>query len=89
MLGVKTKFVLSDKVMLGVNFNVGGFGIGDSSKFAYDFTYVNNFRVLNWMSVNAGFRSFSYKRVDDKGTPDEFNTTVHVLGPFLGVSFMI
>lgn len=89
MLGVKTKFVLSDNVMLGVNFNVGGFGIGDSSKFAYDFTYVNNFRVLDWMSVNAGFRSFLYKRVDDEGTPDEFNTKVHVLGPFLGVSFML
>lgn len=89
MLGVKTKFVLSDKVMLGVNFNVGGFGIGDSSKFAYDFTYVNNFRVLNWMSVNAGFRSFSYKRVDEEGTAAEFNTKVNVLGPFLGVSFIL
>lgn len=89
MLGAKTKFVLSDKVMLGVSFNVGGFGIADSSKFSYDFTYVNNFRVLNWMSVNAGFRSFSYKRVDDEGTPNEFNTKVNVLGPFLGVSFMI
>ncbi len=89
MLGVKTKFVLSDRVMLGVNYNVGGFGIGSSSKFAYDFTYINNFRVLHWMSVNAGFKSFSYKRVDDEGTAAQINTKVNVLGPFLGVSFLL
>lgn len=89
MLGAKTKFVLSDKVMLGVHFNVGGFGIANSSKFAYDFLYVNNFRVLDWMSVNAGFRNFHYKRIDEEGTVDEFTTTVNVLGPFLGVSFIL
>lgn len=88
MVGAKTKFVLSDKVMLGVNFNAGGFGIGNSSKFAYDFIYVNNFRVLDWMSVNAGFRNFYYKRIDEEGTADEFTTKVNVLGPFLGVSFI-
>lgn len=89
MVGLKTKFVLSDKFMLGVSFNVGGFGIGNSSKFAYDFTYVNNFRVLDWMSVNAGFRNFNYKRSDDQGTEDELTTKVNVLGPFLGVSFIL
>ena len=89
MLGVKTKFVLSDKVNLGVNFNVGGFGIGNSSKFAYDFTYVNNFRVLDWMSVNAGFRNFYYTRKDNEGTAEEFTTKVNVLGPILGVSFIL
>jgi len=89
MLGVKTKFVLSDKVNLGVNFNVGGFGIGNSSKFAYDFTYVNNFRVLKWMSINAGFRNFYYSRVDEEGTSEEFTTKVNVLGPVLGVSIIL
>lgn len=89
MVGVKTKFILSDKFMLGVNFNVGGFGIANSSKFAYDFTYINNFRVLNWMSVNAGFRNFYYSRIDEEGTIDEFTTKVNVLGPFLGVSFLL
>lgn len=89
MVGAKTKFILSDKVMLGINFNVGGFGIGNSSKFAYDFTYINNFRVLDWMSVNAGFRNFYYKRKDDEGTDAELTTKVNVLGPFLGVSFIL
>lgn len=89
MVGAKTKFILSDKFMLGVNLNVGGFGIGNSSKFAYDFTYVNNFRVLDWMSVNAGFRNFYYKRIEDEGTDDELDLKVNVLGPFLGVSFIL
>lgn len=89
MVGAKTKFVLNDKVILAINLNVGGFGIANSSKFAYDFTYANNFRVLDWMSVNAGFRNFHYKRVDEEGTTDEFTTSVNVLGPFLGVSFIL
>lgn len=89
MIGAKTKFVLSDKFMLGVNFNVGGFGIGNSSKFAYDFVYINSFRVLDWMSVDAGFRNFSYERLDGEGTDDELTTNVNVLGPFLGVSFIL
>lgn len=88
MVGIKTRFVLNDKVRLAVGFNVGGFGIGNSSKFAYDFTYINNFRVLNWMSVNAGFRSFNYSRVDGEGQ-DEVSTKVNVLGPLLGVSFIL
>ena len=88
MVGAKAKFVLNDKVKLGVGFNVGGFGIGNSSEFAYDFTYINNFRVLNWLSINAGFRNFYYSRVDGEGA-DEFTTKVNVLGPLLGVSFIL
>lgn len=84
MLGVRTKFVLNKKVNLGIAFNAGGFGIGNSSKFAHDFTYINNFRVLNWLSVNAGFRSFGYNRIDD-----EVETKVNVLGPLLGVSLFL
>jgi len=83
MVGVKTHFVLNKKVSLGVALDVGGFGIGNSSKFAYNFTYINNFKVLNWMSVNAGFRNFRYNRIDD-----EVETTVNVLGPLIGVSFI-
>ena len=90
MIGLKTQFILNDKVNLLVNFDVGGFGIGNSSKFAYNFTYVNNFRVLNWLSVDAGFRSFYYKRTDvDETTQSDVNTTVNVLGPLLGVTIIL
>lgn len=87
MLGVKTNFVLNKNASLGVALNIGGFGIGNSSKIAYNFTYINNFKVLEWMSVNAGFRNFYYNRVDGEGE-DELTTKVNVLGPMLGVSFI-
>ena len=90
MVGIKTQFILNDKVNLLVNFDVGGFGIGNSSKFAYNFTYVNNFRVLNWLSVDAGFRSFYYNRTDfDEATQSDINTKVNVLGPLLGVTIIL
>ncbi len=88
MVGAKTKFILNDKVLLGVSMNIGGFGIGNSSKFAYDFTYINNFKVLNWLSINAGFRNFRYRRIDGEGA-EEVETKVNVLGPMLGVSFIL
>ena len=84
MVGVKTNIMLSRKVLLGASFSVGGFGIGDSSEFTHDLTYINAFRVWRYMTINAGFRSFKYKR-DDNG----LETTVNVLGPLLGVSFIL
>ena len=87
MLGVKTTISLSRAVLLGAWFNVGGFGIGNSSKFAWDFTYLNAFRVSRLITINAGFRSFKYRRIDGEGD-SELETKVNVLGPFLGVSFI-
>ena len=87
MLGVKTTISLSRAVLLGAWFNVGGFGIGDSSKFAWDLTYLNAFRVCRLITINAGFRAFQYRRVDGEGD-SELKTKVNVLGPFLGVSFI-
>jgi hypothetical protein len=68
--------------------SLGGFGIGNSSNFAYDFTYLNAFRVSRLITLNAGFRNFRYRRVDGEGD-SELETRVNVLGPFLGVSFII
>ena len=68
--------------------DVGGFGIGDSSKFSYNFTYINTFKVHKNIAINAGFRSFRYKRLDGEGT-EEIQTKVGVLGPLLGVTFGI
>ena len=84
MVGVRTNINLSRKVLLGAALSVGGFGIGNSSKITHDFTYINAFRVWRYMTINAGFRSFSYKREDDG-----LETKVNVLGPLLGVSFIL
>ena len=88
MLGVRTTISLAPKVLLSSWISFGGFGIGNSSKFAYDFTYLNAFRVSRLITINAGFRNFRYERVDGSGA-DELETRVNVLGPFLGVSFFL
>ena len=87
MLGVRTTISLSRAVLLGAWINFGGFGIGDSSKFAYDFTYLNAFRVSRLITINAGFRNFRYRR-EDVNNGETLSTRVNVLGPFLGVSFI-
>jgi len=88
MVGIHMKFVVSPKFLLTVGMDVGGFGIGDSSKFSYNFTYINTFKVHKNIAINAGFRSFRYKRLDGEGT-EEIQTKVGVLGPLLGVTFGI
>ena len=87
MVGVRTTISLSPRVLLGSWISVGGFGLGNSSKFTYDFTYLNAFRLSRLITINAGFRNFRYKRVDGEGE-SELETRVNVLGPFLGVSFI-
>jgi len=88
MLGIKTNFIISKKFMLSVSGDVGGFGIGNSSKFVYDFTYLNSFKISKLIVINAGFRNFYYSRTDGEGE-EELSTKVNVLGPILGVSFVL
>lgn len=88
MFGVKFTFVLSKKVLLGVTGSGGGFGIGKSNDFSYDFTYSNSFIVKDYLMINAGFRNFKYNRTDGAGE-SELKTTVNVLGPLVGVTFKL
>lgn len=88
MLGIKTRFILSKSVMLTVAGDIGGFGIANSSKFAWDLTYANTFKVSDLVLVTAGYRTFRYYRIDGTGN-DEVKTKVHAYGPFIGVSFVL
>jgi len=88
MVGINTKFIISNKFLLGVDLSAGGFGIGDASKFAYDFTYLNSFKIRKHIIIDAGFRNFRYNREDGEGE-NELETTVNVLGPLLGISFVL
>jgi hypothetical protein len=74
-------------VLLGLSLSGGGFGIGNASKYSWDFVYTNTFKVSKLILVTAGFRSFLYKREDGEGA-EEVDTKVHVLGPLIGVSFV-
>jgi len=87
MVGLKARFILSRSVLLGISINGGGFGLGDSSKFSYDFSYVNTFKVSKLISVTAGYRTFRYKREDGEGD-DKLETKVSAFGPLIGVSFV-
>ena len=87
MLGVKTRFVLSKRVLLGVGADIGGFGIGNSSKLAWDVEYYNTFRITNLINVTAGYRTFNFNRSEGEGA-ELLETRVRVYGPLLGVSFV-
>jgi len=87
MIGAKARIVLSKSVLLGVSLSGGGFGVGNASKYSWDFIYINTFKVSRLISVTAGFRSFMYKRVDGEGD-DELETKVSVIGPVIGMSFI-
>ena len=87
MIGLKARFILSRSVLLSVSANGGGLGLGNSSKFSYDFAYLNTFKVSNLVSVTTGYRTFRYKREDGEGG-NLLETTVSAFGPLLGVSFV-
>ncbi|WP_136481947.1 hypothetical protein [Cognatitamlana onchidii] len=88
MIGIKADFIITNKFMLNVAFDYGGFGINDSSKYAYDFAYINTFKISELLSINAGFRNFKYKRIDNNETGN-LETTVNVFGPVIGASFKL
>jgi hypothetical protein len=88
MVGINPKFVISKKFYLAVDFNIGGFGIGNSSDLDLDLTYLNSFKVSRTLAVHAGFRTFRYKQTEGSGD-DRLVTKVSVLGPMLGVSFKL
>jgi hypothetical protein len=88
MVGVKTTISLSPEVLLSSWINFGGFGTGNSSKMAYDFTCLNAFRISRHITMNDGFGNYRYRRVDAEGD-SELETRVNVLGPFLGVSVIL
>jgi len=87
MIGVKVRIFLSDYVLLSIAGDIGGFGIGHSSKLSYDFSYANTFKVSNLISVTVGYRTFKYRRIDGEGE-NELETIVNSFGPMLGVSFV-
>lgn len=87
MLGVKARIFLSRSVLLGITASGGGFGIGNSSRFSYDFFYANTFKLSDLISITAGYRTFRYTRIDGEGD-EKLETTVSVFGPLIGISFI-
>lgn len=86
VVGTNFRIILSKSVLLGLSVDIGGFGIGDSSKLYWDLVYVNTFKVSKLLTVTAGYKTFNYKRVDGTGD-EELKTQVKTFGPLLGVAF--
>ena len=87
MVGTDISLQVSPRFFVEIGANIGGFGIGNSSDISHNLIFVNTFKVHKHILVNAGFRSFRYKRTDGEGV-DELETVVNVQGPLLGVSFV-
>lgn len=87
-IGIAPSFIISKAVTISAQASVGGFGIGNSSDIAYDWTFLNSFKVAKPLAVHVGFRNFFYKRADGEGSA-RVSQTVNVLGPFIGVSLSI
>jgi hypothetical protein len=88
MLGIAPTFHISRTVTISAQASIGGFGIGNASKLAYDWTFLNSFKVTKPLAVHVGFRNFYYSREDGEGSA-KVETNVNVIGPFLGVSLLI
>lgn len=86
VIGANFRIYLSKRVLLALSGNVGGFGIGNSSKLYYDLFYANTFRISKLLAVTAGYKSFTYDREDGSGD-DQVSTKVKTYGPLIGLSF--
>ncbi|MFS4415105.1 hypothetical protein [Maribacter sp. 2307ULW6-5] len=88
MIGVSPAFVISKTVTISAQASIGGFGLGNASKLAYDWTFLNSFKVAKPLAVHVGFRNFYYERTDGEGS-EQVETKVNVIGPFLGASLLL
>jgi len=86
VVGTNFRIILSKSVLLSLSANVGGFGIGNSSKIYWDFTFANTFKVSDLLTVTAGYKTFVDKTVSGEGS-EEIKTNIKTFGPLLGVAF--
>lgn len=86
VVGANFDIFFSKTVHLTVQGDIGGFGIGNSSKLYWDFFFANTFKVSKLLSVTAGYRSFQYDREDGSGE-DLVKSKIKTYGPLIGVSF--
>ena len=84
VFGTNFRIILSKSVLLGVSANIGGFGIGNSSDLYWDLLFVNTFKVSKFLTVTAGYKTFTDKTTTGEGE-NEIKTNIKTFGPLLGV----
>jgi hypothetical protein len=81
--GLSARWPLNKKVEFHLWGNVGGFGIGNSSDYTWEFGFVTSFLVSRWFGFPVGYRMLQYSR-ESGGT--ETNLTMQ--GPIIGFTFV-
>ncbi|MFD1315609.1 hypothetical protein [Namhaeicola litoreus] len=85
VVGTSFRLILSKSVLMSLQTNIGGFGLGNASDFYYDLSYLNTFKVSKLLTVTAGYKTFQYKRIEGSGE-ERIKTNVTTFGPLLGVT---
>lgn len=85
VVGTNFRVVLSKSVLLALSANVGGFGLGNSSVLYWDLFFANTFKVSKFLTVTAGYKTFTDKTVSGEGV-NEVKTNVKTFGPLLGIA---
>ncbi|MGB5395028.1 MAG: hypothetical protein WBN16_12310, partial [Lutimonas sp.] len=62
-----------------------GFGLGNASKPYHDIKCLNTFKVTKLLTVTAGYKTFTYRRIEGLGE-ERIKTNVTTFGPLLGVT---
>ncbi|MHC4939120.1 MAG: hypothetical protein ACYTHK_09145 [Planctomycetota bacterium] len=83
VIGVRWRWRADERLAIALNANIGGFGIGDASRYTWEFGFVLNLGLTKRLWLPLGYRILQYAR-DDDGV-DLKNT---MQGPIIGLSFV-
>lgn len=78
IVGARARFGVTDSVAFGLGGNLGGFNLGDSSRFTWELTGGVAFRVWKMLELDVAYRVLQYRReaADLKGDLQVQKTTM-------------
>ncbi|MEG6552044.1 hypothetical protein V6C53_17575 [Desulfocurvibacter africanus] len=81
IVGARVEVQLSDRILLAVRGDIGGFGIGDGSDFTWNLLGLLGYRFASWATLWAGYRTLDVDYDNDA----QFDMTMQ--GPLAGLAF--
>lgn len=82
VVGGRVQVDLSDKWLVSVRGDVGGFGIGNSPDLVWGATAMLGYRLSDWATLGFGYRYY-----DIGVSSSRFDADVQLHGPMVGVAF--
>jgi hypothetical protein len=86
IIGSRLRVPLSDRVTAQVRGDIGGFNIGDASRFTWNIEATTEFRCNERCSLFAGYRWLDIDRVSGSGNR-RFGFDMNLNGPLAGIAF--